>query len=146
MHVNVPIILVVIGTFIVVLALVVVGRQLVVSRPRGGFACSVWRRNLLGHVGWQQGLMRFGTDRLRWYRAFSLWPAPEVMIRRTEVVDLQRRTVPTQIEGMDPQTHMILGTSGGRSIRLVADSGSASAIIAWLEAAPIGSGRHGDAD
>src|SRR5690625_6617510 len=69
--VSIPILLAVIGMLIVVLALAVVARQLVVSRQRGAFECSIHRRSLVGGSSWQHVLMRFGTDRLRWFRAFK---------------------------------------------------------------------------
>src|SRR5699024_8895263 len=81
--VSIPILLAVIGMLIVVLALAVVARQLVVSRQRGAFECSIHRRSLVGGSSWQHGLMRFGTDRLRWSRACSLRLRPAVVLRRT---------------------------------------------------------------
>src|SRR5690625_3715574 len=100
--VSIPILLAVIGMLIVVLALAVVARQLVVSRQRGAFECSIHRRSLVGGSSWQHGLMRFGTDRLRWFRAFSMRLRPEVVLRRSEIREVSRRRLAAQLpEGED---------------------------------------------
>ena len=79
---SIPILLVGVGMLVVVAALVLVLRQLLGSRSRGAFECSLQRRGIVGGERWQHGMMRFGTDRLRWFRAFSLRLGPEVVIRR----------------------------------------------------------------
>src|SRR5699024_4943033 len=91
--VSIPILLAVIGMLIVVLALAVVARQLVVSRQRRAFECSIHRRSLVGGSSWQHGLMRLGTDRLRWLRASSMPPRPEVVLRRSVIGGASRRSL-----------------------------------------------------
>lgn len=145
MHVSVPVALVVIGTLVVVLAAMYVARQLLVSRQRGSFECALWRRALTGREGWQLGLMRFGTERLRWYRAFSLRVSPEVTIRRGEIRDIVRTPVGQTVEGMEPQMLIEVETTGGDTARLLVSRSAASGLMAWIEAAPAGHlGRGGD--
>ncbi|MGO3209722.1 MAG: DUF2550 family protein, partial [Brachybacterium sp.] len=76
---SIPILLLGVGMLVVVAALLVVLRQVLVSRRRGAFECTLRRRGLVGGTSWQHGLMRFGNDRLRWFRAFSLRVRPEVV-------------------------------------------------------------------
>lgn len=144
MHVDVPITLVVIGTFCVLLAVVYVLRQVLVSRARGAFECTVHRRGaLLRHVGWQSGLMRFGIERLRWYRAFSLRVSPELTIDRREILDLDRTVVDAGVDGLEPCELIDVRMADGRSHRLLASREAASGLLAWLEAAPAGFLRRG---
>ncbi|MFC7376714.1 MULTISPECIES: DUF2550 domain-containing protein [unclassified Brachybacterium] len=130
---------------VVVLAVGLVCRQLALSRQRGAFECSLQRRGLVGGEGWQHGMMRFGTDRLRWFRAFSLRLRPEVVIRRADVLDVSRRRLPAQIEG-GHDTYLVEFTMrGDREIRAIVDLTSGAALNSWLEAAPTGL-VLGDAD
>lgn len=139
MHVDVPITLVVIGTFVVVLAVLYVARQMIVAHRTGGFECAVLRRGPLSpRPSWQSGLMRFGIERLRWYRAFSLSPRPELTIDRRAILDLERTTVPTSVEGMEPHVLIDVRMEGGASHRILVAQSAASGLLAWLEAAPAG--------
>lgn len=139
MHVDVPIALVVIGTSVVLLAAVYLLRQLLVARRRGSFECTLQRRALTGRVTWQLGLMRYGTERLRWYRAFSLRIRPELVLRRGEILDIDRSPVAPAVEGMEPHLEVRVLMSDGSSHRLLVARSAASGLLAWLEAAPAGS-------
>jgi hypothetical protein len=142
---SIPILLVGVGMLVVVGALVLVLRQLLVSRSRGAFECSLQRRGIVGGERWQHGMMRFGTDRLRWFRAFSLRLGPEVVIRRGEILDVSRRRLPARLEG-GPESYLLEFTlRGGREIHAVVDLVPGAALNSWLEAAPTG-GVRGDAD
>lgn len=138
MHVDVPITLVVVGALLVLVAAIFLARQFVVSRHRGSFECILWRRALTGRPGWQLGLMRYGTERLRWHRAFSLRVRPEVTIRRSDILDLTRTPVPPAVEGMEPHVLIEVSTIGGRTHRLLVAQSAASGLLAWIEAAPAG--------
>lgn len=138
MHVNVPITLVVVGTFVVLLALVYLARQFLVSRRQGSFECTLWRRAITGREGWQLGLMRYRTDRLRWYRAFSLGLRPEVTIRRDEIADIDRGPVVPRAGGADAYVVLDLLLTDGRTRRMLMARSSSAGLLAWLEAAPAG--------
>jgi len=142
---SIPILLAVIGMLIVVLALAVVARQLFVSRQRGAFECSVHRRSLVGGPTWQHGLMRFGTDRLRWFRAFSMRLRPEVVLRRSEIREVSRRRLAAQLSEGEDSYLVTFELQGGRTLEAIVDLPSGAALNAWLEAAPTGLVR-GDAD
>lgn len=129
---------VLIVVLVVVLALALVLRQLLVSRQSGAFECSVHRRTLVGSQSWQHGLMRFGTDRLRWFRAFSLRLRPELVIRRSHIVDVSRRRLRSRVEGDEDSFLVTFQLRGGRTLEAVVDLQSGAALNAWLEAAPTG--------
>lgn len=144
---SIPILLLGIGMLFVVLMppLLLVLRQIIVSRRRGAFECAVRRRGLVGGSTWQHGLMRFGTDRLRWFRAFSLRIRPELVMRRSEIRDVSRERLPAQVEGVEERCLVEFLLRDGREISAIIDFASSSALISWLEAAPTGS-VLGDAD
>ncbi|MDN5820210.1 MAG: DUF2550 domain-containing protein [Brachybacterium sp.] len=144
---SIPILLVGIGMlFVVLVSVLLLGvRQLLVSRSRGAFECTVRRRGLVGGSSWQHGLMRFGTDRLRWFRAFSLRLRPEVVLRRSEIQDVTRQILPAQVEGGEEQCLIEFRLRGGREVSALVDTASGAALNSWLEAAPMGS-VLGDAD
>lgn len=142
---SIPILILGIGMLFVVVALLLVLRPLVVSRRRGAFECTLQRRGLVGGTSWQHGLMRFGNDRLRWFRAFSLRVRPEVVIRRVDLVDVSRRRLPAQVEGGEDSYLLEFSLRGGRQISAIVDLVSGAALNSWLEAAPTGT-VLGDAD
>ena len=142
---SIPILLLGIGMLFVVLVLLLLLRQAAVSRRRGAFECSLQRRGLVGGTTWQHGLMRFGTDRLRWFRAFSLRVRPEVVLRRVDIEDVSRRRLPAQLEGADDSYLVEFSMRDGREISAIVDLVSGAALNSWLEAAPTGM-VLGDAD
>lgn len=143
---SIPIPLLGIGMLFVVLALaLLVLRLRIISRPREAFECAVRRRGPLGGVSWQHGLMRFGTDRLRWFRAFSLRVRPEVVLRRRDIRDVTRENLPASAERGEARCLVEFSLRDGREISAIVDLASGAALNSWLEAAPTGS-VLGDAD
>ncbi|MCS6710910.1 DUF2550 domain-containing protein [Brachybacterium sp. EF45031] len=138
MHVNVPITLVVIGTFLVLGALYVLLRQVLVTRPGGAVECAAWRPSMTGRSGWQQGMLRFDVDVLRWYRAYSLRPGPELTLRRADLLEMRRTDLGEPPDGTEPVQAVILHRRGGPELQLVAARASVSALVAWWESAPVG--------
>ncbi|HJC69711.1 MAG TPA: DUF2550 domain-containing protein [Candidatus Brachybacterium intestinipullorum] len=140
---SIPILLVGVGMLVVVAALVL--RQLLVRRSRGAFECSLQRRGIVGGERWQRGMMRFGTDRLRWFRAFSLRLGPAVVLRRGEILEVSRRRLPARLEGGQESYLLEFTLRDGREIHAIVDLVPGAALNSWLEAAPTG-GVRGDAD
>lgn len=147
---SIPVPLVGIGMLVVVVVVVVVLallmlRQMVASRSRGAFECALRRRGLVGGATWQHGLMRFGRDRLRWFRACSVRPTPEVVIRRAEICEVFRERIPSRMQA-EPDSYLVeFRLRDGRELSAVVDLVSGAALNSWLEAAPTGS-VLGDAD
>ncbi|WP_114855327.1 DUF2550 family protein [Brachybacterium sp. YJGR34] len=142
---SIPILVLGIGMLLVVAAALVLLRQLAIARRRGAFECTLERRGLVGGAGWQTGLMRFGTDRLRWFRPFSLRLRPEVVIRRADILDVSRRRLPSRVEGGADSYLLEFTLREGRTVRAIVDIVSGAALNSWLEAAPTGL-VLGDAD
>lgn len=136
---SVPTILLVVGALVVVLALTYLLREFLVSRHRGSFECSLWRRAMTGRSTWQSGLMRYGTQRLRWFRAFSLAMRPELVIRREEILEIERETVTTNVDGDEQQMLIRMHLADGTTHRMLMGASAASGLLAWQEAAPAGS-------
>ena len=147
-HLSIPILLVGVGMLVVgaaALLVLLVLRQVLFSRSRGAFECSVQRRGLVGGERWQHGMMRFGTDRLRWFRAFSLRLRPEVVIRRGDILEVTRRRLSSRVEG-DPDSYLLeFSLVGHREIHAIVDLAPGAALNSWPEAAPSGL-VIGDAD
>ncbi|WP_245822822.1 DUF2550 family protein [Brachybacterium avium] len=123
---SIPILLLGIGMLFVVLVVVLllVARQLLVSRSRGAFECTVRRRGLVGGSSWQHGLMRFGTDRLRWFRAFSLRLRPELVLRRSQIRSVTRQNLPAQVEDGEERCLIEFRLRGGREVSAIVDTAS----------------------
>ncbi|MBK0330355.1 DUF2550 family protein [Brachybacterium sp. MASK1Z-5] len=175
MHVNVPITLVVIGTLVVLLALAVLVRSVVIARRGGALDCFLWRPRARGGRGaWRGGRLRFTSQGLLWHRTDALFPGGEVLLRRSEILDVQRQNVVGRGGAGDGAEGVVGasdagavtdagGTSGPGGTRIVLDTEiefvrregeplwlmlpftTSSAVIAWYEAAPTGAVR-GDAD
>lgn len=142
---SIPVLLVGIGVLFVVLAAAVIGRQLFVSRQRGAFDCTLRRRGLTGPESWQRGLMRFGTDRVRWFRAFSMRLSPSAVIRRADIAEMTRRRLPAQVDGDEDACLVVFHLRNGQELRAIVDLPAGAALNSWLEAAPTGM-VIGDAD
>lgn len=144
-HVSIPILLLGIGVLIVVCALLVLGRHLFVYRRPGAIECDLRRRGLVGGKAWQHGVVRFGTERIRWYHMASLRPGPSLSVRRSEIVDVRRRELPVRVEGTPVECLVTLTLADGREVQAIAERGATAALTAWLESAPTGQ-VIGDAD
>lgn len=174
-HVNVPITLVVVGTLVVLLALAVIARAVVVARRGGALDCFVWRPRARGGRGaWRGGRLRFTSQGLLWHRTDALLAGGEVLLRRSEILDVQRRDVGGGEEagsgrdgaageapadgagapgaaGARDGERIVLDTEiefvrvEGEPLWLMLPFTTSSAVIAWYEAAPTGAVR-GDAD
>ncbi len=142
---SIPVLLVGIGVLFVVLAAAVIGRQLLVSRQRGAFDCTLRRRGLTGPESWQRGLMRFGTDRVRWFRAFSMRLSPSAVIRRADIAEMTRRRLPAQVDGDEDACLVVFHLRNGQELQAIVDLPAGAALNSWLEAAPTGM-VIGDAD
>lgn len=143
-HVHVPITALVVGAFALVLLGAVVLWRMHRVRARASIECSVLRASRRGDREiFQQGRLRYGVERLTWYRAYSLRFSPDLVIRRREIAEMERSRVEPSVEGFDPFTLLEMRREDGTSEKLIVDELSASGLLAWLEAAPAGSRVHG---
>src|SRR5699024_957194 len=120
---SIPILLGGIGMLFValVVVLLLVTRQVLVSRSRGAFECTVRRRGPGGRASWRPGLLRFGTARRRWFRAFSLRLRPEVALRRSELRDVTRQRLPAQVAGGEERSLAASSLHGDREVSAIVD-------------------------
>lgn len=142
---DVPVVIAMTGAFVLLAGLLLVVRQLLVARQRGVFECSLWRRGVSGRSSWQHGLMRFGPDDLGWYRALSWRVRPQVRIRRRDITGDSRAPLEDRADGGEDLLLVRLAVRGRAPVQAIMARSSASALSAWLEAAPMGF-VLGDAD
>lgn len=121
-----------------VLLLIVLRRRHLQS-ARGAVEAALRRHVRPGGGGWSLGVLRFVGDRIEWSRVLSLAPRPAVVISRSDLVVLGRRTA-------RPAEHMAVTVGGvvleltvaGRSLEVALSAPAATGLLAWLEAAPPG--------
>lgn len=142
---STPILLVGIGMLAVVAAIAVLSRQWLVSRQRGAFDCTLRRRGLTGPENWQHGLMRFGTDRLRWFRAISMRLSPSVTIHRSEILEITRERLDAQVPGDEDSCLVVFHLRDGQELQAIVELSAGAALNSWVEGAPTGM-IMGDAD
>lgn len=83
-------------SFFLLLALALLALVAVIVRryalERGGGAVECYLRPVYGRRrSWRIGCGRYDTEKLRWYRIFSLWPRPAVELSRRGLVVVGRR-------------------------------------------------------
>ena len=116
---------------------------LVVRRLRllrgGGVDVSLRRRAVRSGAGWQVGVGRYRGDELCWFRLTSLWPGPTVVVDRTVLEIVDRRT-PTEAEvDAIPAAGIVLRCrTPARTLELAMAPGVLTGFLAWLEATPPG--------
>lgn len=88
---------------------------------------------------WLAGIGRYRGDDLAWFRLVSLWPGPTVVVDRTVLEIVDRRT-PTDAEAATmPTAGVVLQcrTAAG-VVELAMAPGVLTGFLAWLEATPPG--------
>ena len=123
---------------------VLVAVWLLVRRVRllrgGGVDLSLRRRAAgPGRSGWHVGVGRYRGDELAWFRLASLWPGPTVVVDRTVLEIVDRRT-PTAAEAdAIPAAGVVLRCrTPARTLELAMAPGVLTGFLAWLEATPPG--------
>ncbi|WP_131102055.1 DUF2550 domain-containing protein [Streptomonospora litoralis] len=66
-------------------------RRYVLERGGGAVECYLRAGADSRQAPWRMGLGRYGSEDLRWYRVFSLWPRPAAELSRRGLVVLNRR-------------------------------------------------------
>jgi hypothetical protein len=131
-----------VGVVLLLAALVTVV-ALVVRRLRllrgGGVDVSLRRRVVGDGAGWHVGVGRYRGDELCWFRLTSLWPGPTVVVDRTVLEIVDRRT-PTEAEvDAIPAAGIVLRCrTPTRTLELAMAPGVLTGFLAWLEATPPG--------
>lgn len=117
------------------------------DRQGGLFECG--RRVDVGspRERWSLGFARYNGEDLEWFRAISLSLQPRVRLRRRATVALDTRAPgQSEVRGLFADQRVVRlqasRESGGSGVyELAMDSGAATGLLAWLEAAPPSEGR-----
>ncbi|WP_432543193.1 DUF2550 domain-containing protein [Kineococcus sp. SYSU DK002] len=124
---------------IVVLLLVVLRRRRLMGRL-GTFDCSV-RRARRGRRRWALGVAQYETDRLDWYRTFSLSPRPSCSFARQALaVTTFREPEGTETGAVQPGAVVVECRLDGEDIDLAMGEDAYTGFASWLESAPPGQG------
>ncbi|MFC7326914.1 DUF2550 domain-containing protein [Marinactinospora rubrisoli] len=132
---------------LVLLALVtVIVRRFALERGGGAVECYL-RSGTARRRAWRIGCARYGTEELRWYRIFSLWPRPTAELSRRGLVVMGRRA-PTAEDLRELTADLVviqvgrLSSSGADPERpeyeLAMTEGALTGFLSWLESMPPG--------
>ncbi|WP_092867028.1 DUF2550 domain-containing protein [Quadrisphaera sp. DSM 44207] len=133
---------------LVVLVLVLFAlRRWLLTRTRGAFDCSVRLQGRPGARagrgrqgrGWSQGVARFGSDRVDWWKVFSLSPRPGGTWARDDLSVVERRPPGHgEVDAVLPDAVVVRCCLRGRPLELAMTQEAYTGFASWLEAAPPG--------
>ncbi len=130
------------AVFVLVLALLVVGRARLLRRRGATVECSLRRDR---DAVWHHGVGRYDGDALRWYRSFGAHLRPDAVVRRRGLsVDVRRcpvgeesRTLAAVGAGAGPGVEVLQCTAtDGRTVELALPAPVVPGFLAWLESVP----------
>lgn len=124
----------------------VIVRRYALERSGGAVEC--YLRPVHGrHRSWRIGCGRYGTDELRWYRIFSLWPRPAVELPRRGLVVVGRRS-PKREELQELTDDLVIVEVGWTApdgsdpkepvYELAMSDAALTGFLSWLESLPPG--------
>lgn len=118
---------------------VFVVRRYVLTREGGTFDCSLRGESGRTRGAWVPGVARYESDRLDWFRIFTLSPRPGRSLARTRLVIIERRQ-PEGPEGYPLLSgHVIVRCAyGATTLELSMSEPAYSGFATWLESAPPG--------
>lgn len=132
---------VVAAVLVVVIALFVL-RRFLLTRELGTFDCSL-RREDSGHSQgrWMVGVARYESDRLDWFRIFTMSPRPRRSFARGRLVILDRREPDgPEVYSVVPGSVIVRCAYGAAVLELAMSDPAYSGFATWLESAPPGQG------
>jgi len=117
----------------------VVSRRRFLTRDVGAFDCSLRVGSSPAAKGWRLGVARYESDRIDWYRVFSVSPRPAESLVRAEL-DVQERRRPAGQETFAVLAGSIIARCRyrGELVELAMTDQAYTGFAAWLEAAPPG--------
>jgi hypothetical protein len=120
-----------VGTFVV--------RRYLLTREGGTFDCSLRRETGRSRGSWIFGVARYESDRLDWFRIFTLSPRPGRSLARARLVIIERRD-PEGGEGSPLVSgHVVVRCAyGAATLELSMSEPAYSGFATWLESAPPG--------
>ncbi|GAA1783773.1 DUF2550 domain-containing protein [Streptomonospora arabica] len=134
-----------IGTVAALLA--VTARRYALERGGGAVECYLRPGAGAPDLPWRMGLARYGSEELRWYRVFSLWPRPAAELSRRGLVVLHRRP-PTPGDLRELTLDLVVievgwvaadGSDPTEAVyELAMTDGALTGFLSWLESMPPG--------
>ena len=121
------------------LILLVVRRRLL--ERVGGTVDVSWRPNRRVHragtLGWSFGVARYESDRLLWFKTFSLSPRPRhVLFRSSLVLGSRRRPHGAETIAVVADATIVECGHADETFELAVPSVALPGLLAWVEAAP----------
>ncbi len=119
------------------------GRRIVLARGGGTFDCSLRREG--GHVAgrWMRGIARYESERLDWFRVFTVSPRPGRSLDRGRLVILGKRPAQgAELYAVIPGGVIVRCAYGASMLELAMTTQSYVAFATWLESAPPGQGAN----
>jgi hypothetical protein len=108
----------------------------------GGVDVCLRRRSAVfrdGAAGWHFGVGRYRGNELAWFRMTSLRPGPTVVVDRTELEIVDRRSPSGAEAYVIPHATVVLRCrAGGTAVELAMGPGVLTGFQSWLESAPPG--------
>lgn len=90
-------------------------------------------------AGWHFGVGRYRGNQLAWHRLTSFRPWPTVVLDRTELEIVDRRTPgPAETYALPPGASVLRCRSTGAQLELGMAPGVLTGFLSWLEASPPG--------
>ncbi|MBB4933722.1 hypothetical protein F4561_004542 [Lipingzhangella halophila] len=121
-------------------------RRYLLEREGGGVECYL-RYGSGDRRPWRMGFGRYGTDELRWYRVFSLWPRPAAKLPRRGLVVMSRR-FPTSADLAELTSDLVVVEVGWIAsdgsdpkdpvYEIAMTEGALTGFLSWLESMPPG--------
>ncbi|MDQ1294152.1 MAG: hypothetical protein QG608_2035 [Actinomycetota bacterium] len=125
------------------LALLLLGvfvlRRFVMAHVAGTFDCSLRGMSPDDSGSWMVGVARYQSDRLDWFRVFTVSPRPARSLARSRLEIIERR-VPQGPEARTaiPGCVVVRCEYDGVGLELAMTDPAYNALAAWLESAPPG--------
>jgi len=129
------------AAFILVLVLAagyLATRRYLLERGGGTVECGFRKPD----SGWRLGVAQYELEELHWFSAFGISARPEEILPRRDLIVISRRMPEGTEEAILGTGRIIVtcGLPGGGSVELALADSALTGLLAWLEAAPPGSG------
>ena len=134
--------LLVLAGLILIFGLVIggfVARRHLLARNAATFDCSLRRDLPRRSRGWMLGVARYESDRLEWFRIFTVNPRPAKVLMRSLLDTLEWRN-PTQneVDSILPDSVIVRCSYAHEVLELAMTKSDYTGFATWLESAPPG--------
>lgn len=130
-----------VATLLVLVVGVFVLRRYVLTRGLGTFDCSM-RRDVRHAAGrWMAGVARYESDRLDWFRIFTMSPRPGRSLARARLIILDKRSPEgSEAYSLMPGAVVVRCAYGASTLEFAMTEMAYNGFATWLESAPPGQG------